>query len=87
MRKVVKREYLLAKDLPDEALENNIIDATRWSVINEIIFEDEGRFWKTTYSEGATECQDESPWEYEPEVILIEVEKTQKMVFVWEEKN
>lgn len=41
---------------------------------HEIVFEDNGKFYQTTYSEGATEMQYESPWEYDDEVECTEVE-------------
>lgn len=52
-------------------VESEIIDTSRWSIINEIVFEDlsDGKFYSTTYSVGATECQDESPWEYDGDEI------------------
>ena len=66
-------------------IEDNIIDHTRWSVIHKIVFRDaDGTFYQTTYSVGATESQNESPWEYEPEVECTEVKKAEKIVLVWE---
>lgn len=53
-----------------------LLDTTRWSHVYERIYEDldTGKFWSTTYSTGATECQDESPYEYDGDVIeLVEV--------------
>lgn len=52
-------------------IKTDIIDTSRWSIINEIVFEDlsDGKFYSTTYSVGATECQDESPWEYDGDEI------------------
>ena len=29
------------------------------------------KFYRTSYSKGATECQDESPYEYEPDTITL----------------
>lgn len=37
----------------------------------------------TTYSEGATEYQDERPWEYEDEVKCTEVELKEAKVKKW----
>ena len=58
---------------------DKIIDNTRWSIIHELVFEikEEGetKYYKTTYSEGATEFQPERPWEYKDEVECIEVEQ------------
>jgi hypothetical protein len=71
-------------DLPFNAIEDEVVDNSRWSIYHSIIFEYDGKFYQTSYSVGATECQDESPWEYEDEVECIEVHKVQKMVEVWE---
>jgi hypothetical protein len=49
---------------------NTIIDHSRWSVHYELIFKDqEGRYFRTSYSKGATEYQDESPFEYDKAMI------------------
>jgi len=79
------KDYLKNElDLPYEnAIVENIIDTTRWSIIHEIVFADKGKFYRTTYSEGATECQDERPWEYEDEVECEEVELREVKVKKW----
>ena len=81
----LNRDFLKNKlDLPYNALEENIIDTSRWSIHYEIIFEYDNKFYKTYYSQGATECQDESPWEYEEEVECTEVHKVPKIIEAWE---
>ena len=71
-------------DLPYEnTIVNRIVDTTRWSIIHEIVFEDNGKFYMTTYSEGATEIQDERPWEYDDEIKCIEVELKEVKVKKW----
>lgn len=71
-------------DLPYEnTIVNRIVNTTRWSIIHEIVFEDNGKFYMTTYSKGATECQDESPWEYDDEVKCTEVELKEVKVKKW----
>ena len=60
MTKKISREYLTKElGLPYDCcpIEDNIIDTSRWSIIHEIIFEDGGKFYRTTYSVGATEMQ------------------------------
>ena len=54
---------------------NEIVDTTRWSIIYDLVFEFEGKFYRTSYSVGATESQDESPWEYDDEVVCHEVKE------------
>jgi hypothetical protein len=81
-----KKSDLLELDLPWSALEEKIIDQTRWSTIFEIIFEKGGKFYRTSYSKGSTECQSEEPWEYEDKVTCEEVQKITKTITVdvWE---
>lgn len=86
MEKMFNREFLREElGLPYEALEKNIVENTRWSIVFEIVFEYEGKFWKTWYSEGATEYQDERPWEFEKEVKCYEVYKAKTVKEDWVE--
>lgn len=73
-------------DIPSKAIKDTIIDQTRWSIIHEIIFAYDNKFWRTSYSKGATEMQDERPWEYEEEEDCTEVELVKKEFLVWENK-
>lgn len=78
------------KDLVDfcemenlEMVRDEILDTTRWSIINELIFKDKesGKLYRTNYSVGATECQDESPFEYDPDYIeCVEVKEKEVTV-------
>ena len=47
-------------------IRNTQVDHTRWSVVHELVIQSiaDGRFWMDSYSVGATESQDESPWEH-----------------------
>jgi hypothetical protein len=86
--KVFSKDYLRNElDLPYNHIKDDVIGNDRWSVHHEIIFKDEDKFYKTYYSVGATECQDESPWEYEDNVECTEVELKQIMVEAWVEKE
>lgn len=71
-------------DLPYSAKEDEVVNNTRWSILHDIIFEYEGKFYKASYSVGATEEQDEGPWEYEDEIECAEVHQIEKVVKVWE---
>ena len=55
-----------------EVLERTIVDQSRWAVEYELVFrlpkQKRGAAWRTTYRVGATEMQDERPWENEDEV-------------------
>lgn len=84
--KIFNKEYLTKElGLPYDCklIEDDIIDTTRWSIVHEIVFEDKGKFYMTTYSEGATEYQDERPWEYEDEVKCTEVELKEVKIKKW----
>lgn len=85
MKKKFSRDYLVNElGLPyDNTIVDKIIDTTRWSIVHEIVFEDKGHFYSTTYSEGATEMQDERPWEYDDEINCTEVELKEVTVKKW----
>lgn len=68
-------------------LEDKIVGTSRWSLIHEVVFEKEGKFYKTTYSEGATEMQEEGPFEYETEIECVEVELREVTCKKWFEKG
>lgn len=78
-------------DLLNEVFEevyDNIIDHSRWSIGYEKVFKHEGKFYITYYSRGATEYQDESPYEYDgDEIECAEVVPVEKVVTVYEVKK
>ena len=82
-----KKDFLVDElDLPwndDIVKHDEVVDNSRWSIHHEIVFEHEGKFYKTWYSVGATEYQDESPWEYDDDVQCREVELKEVMVKQW----
>ena len=81
------KQYLMNElDLPDNAILDEICDTSRWSVNHSIVFADKGKFYRANYSVGATEVQDESPWEYENNVECTEVELRDIVVRTWCEK-
>jgi len=53
---------------------DEIDDQSRWSTYHTLVFKtnNEGRFYRTGYSVGSTEMQDERPWEYEGDAIECE---------------
>ena len=80
---IFKKEFL--QEMEGETIQETIIDHSRWSVLYERVFEYEGKFYCTHYSVGATEQQDESPYEYEPdEIECQEVKPVEKLVIVYE---
>lgn len=84
MKKIFSRDYLRDElDLPYNSLEDEIVDISRWSIHHRIIFENNGKFYETYYSEGATEMQSESPWEHNSEIECTEVELREVKVKKW----
>ena len=69
-----------------ESIEDNIVDTTRWSEIHEVVFLDKltGKHYCSSYSNGLTEQQDESPYEYaNDEEECGEVEQVEVLVKQW----
>jgi len=54
-----------------EVISDEIIATSRWSMHHMCIFKLDDRFYRTYYSKGATEMQDESPYEYDGEWIEV----------------
>jgi hypothetical protein len=69
-----------------ETVETNIVGVTRRSIIYENIYKQKpsGKFFETSYSVGATESQDERPYEYDGEAVFEEVFPIEKLVTVYE---
>jgi len=86
MKVKFKKSELLNLNLPWTAISDTIVGHRRWTVDHSIIFIKDKRYYRTLYSVGATECQDEKPWEYEDEVECEEVQKVIKTITVevWE---
>ena len=65
-------------------LEDRVTNNDRWSIYHEAVAKDkDGKCWMFNYSEGATEMQCQSPFEYEEEVEFTEVEKRLVAVEKW----
>ncbi|MCK5613180.1 hypothetical protein KAR91_65515 [Candidatus Pacearchaeota archaeon] len=62
-------------------IESSIIDTTRWATVHSIVFKDvrTGRYYESYFNRGATEMQDESPYEYDNDIIEVQ-EVVQKEV-------
>lgn len=90
-KKIFDKTFLVDDlDLPynDEIIKvNEVVDTSRWSIIYELIFEHDGKFWRTSYSVGATESQDESAWEYDSTVECVEVELKEVVTKQWKTKE
>jgi hypothetical protein len=67
-------------------IKDKMIDSSRWSIHYELIFQEiaTGKYYRARYSRGATECQDERPFEYEGDVIhCIEVQPKEKVIITY----
>jgi hypothetical protein len=75
------RNLLYGGDSTYRIIRNEIVDHRSWSVDHDLIIQnvDDNRFYRGYYSVGATESQDESPWEYD-EPVFIEVFPVEKVV-------
>jgi hypothetical protein len=86
-----KEDLVSLADSDDPEMLKRISDRVtgtgRWSIHHEMVFEDlsTGKFYMTTYSRGATEQQDESPFQYAKDTVVChEVRPVEKMVTVYE---
>ena len=71
-----------------EIIENKIVDASRWSIHYRMVFKHDNKFYETFYSTGATETQDERPYEYEAdEIECHEVFSVEKTITVYEKRR
>lgn len=71
-------------EIVSKTLESN----SRWSLHYSLVFrlpdQTNSEAWQVGYRVGATECQEEGPWEYESEVAATLVHRTTKTIEVWE---
>jgi hypothetical protein len=68
-----------------EVIEDELIDESRWSLHYRMIFKYDEKYYETFYSKGATEQQDESPYEFEDdEIECVEVFPIEKVITVYE---
>ncbi|MCY8539476.1 MULTISPECIES: hypothetical protein [Bacillus] len=87
MKIKLDKDYMVNElGLPNSALFDEITGSSRWSIHHKIVFPYQGRFFETNFSEGATELQDECPWEYEEQVECYEVELKEVKVKKWVRK-
>jgi hypothetical protein len=76
------KEFL--QDDGGETVYDKMIGRRRWSIDWERVFKHEGRFYRTLYSVGSTESQDERPYEYEgDEIECVEVFPQEKTITVY----
>jgi hypothetical protein len=63
-----------------EVIRDTIEENTRWAILHSMIFKYEDKYYETSYRVGATEQQDERPYEWEDDEIdcyeKVQAEKT-----------
>jgi hypothetical protein len=59
--------------LPMEWVQEKIVDTSRWSIYYEVIVKINGKFYCISYSRGATEYQNESPFENDSSIEFFPV--------------
>lgn len=70
-----------------EKMAGDITGTSRWSVEYSLIFKEKasGKFYEAHYSRGATEQQDERPFEHDGDAIAcVEVRPVEKVVIQYE---
>ena len=73
-KKTTLQEMVVWGDTPDDItiIYNNLIDTSRWSTHHEMVFKQGEVYYISHYSNGATERQDESPYEYDDDLVTCE---------------
>lgn len=79
---------LLPSEKRAKVISDQITGTSRWSNIYTLVFQlpdqPDDEAYQVSYKTGATECQDESPWEYEKVVTASLVRRVERVVKVWE---
>lgn len=72
-------------DGDENVVETKMTGNSRWSIQYRRIFKHEGKLYETRFRRGATECQDECPYQDESDLVECqEVFPVQKTVTVYE---
>lgn len=81
----VARELEYGSDPNFEVVEDVLYDTSRWSTHHRLTIKrkSDGKFFQSTYRRGATEMQDERPFEYS-EPVFKEVFRVEKITISYE---
>jgi len=76
------RDILYEDNKDFEIIKDEMYANSRWSINYYLVVQriSDKKFFASSYSRGATEQQDEGPWEYEDEVVFEEVFPVEKVV-------
>lgn len=81
------REFV-KQGLTSVIIEKEVSDTSRWSINYDCIFKLDGKFYRTYFSEGATESQDESAFQYDNDWVEVdEVEPKEVKVIRYVKKG
>lgn len=69
------REAVWGGDGEIKSIRQDPYDTSRWAIHYEWIFEYQGKLYRAYFSRGATEYQDQQPFENEDEVNCVEVQR------------
>jgi hypothetical protein len=62
-------------------IKHDLIDTSRWSLVYQMIFQYQEKYYQSVYRSAATEIQDERPYEYDPdEIECAEVKPIERTV-------
>lgn len=80
------RDVLYGDSTEYTVVEDKFIEATRWSLCSSLVIrrECDGTYWRTKYRTGATEYQDEQPFDY-TDPVFVEVRPVKQTITVYEE--
>ena len=76
--KIPKQQALDILD-SGEFISDELYDNRRWSIQHKLVFKLDGKLYIAYYSVGATEYQDEGPWDYDTEVECFEAREITKI--------
>lgn len=68
------KEFLrgvISGDSEAKVIEDTLIDHRRWVVRHRMVFKYQDKFYEVCYDVGATELQDEGPFEWEQDPITV----------------
>jgi hypothetical protein len=77
------REFMEENDYPYELTDIEHIEDRRWYSIRTGVFEFEGKNYLVSFTEPATEMQEEDPWNYDDVIVATEVVKLPVVRYDW----
>jgi len=81
LQDLLREDIYEFEEQPIDIVSDKVVDNSRWSVIHDLLFKHGDKIYFARYSRGATENQDEMPFEYEgPEIECPEMEEYEVVV-------